>query len=333
MTTFIEVVAKYSAVDAISARARLVEISDYYSQRAKSLGYVPLVGATTVSGLSSMLFLARKDSGQIDPEKLPKELVEAFRLQYPNVFESGGLNSLTPDSAHGYLNGWSGKYTEVLARDTLNSGGSIGGVSLADGEVAVLATNPNQALWDMKIEPSGKLLQIKATNSVAYVKETLQDLDGTEIDVISTNLPGFEVETNVDLMELAVSKGQIDEFIDNAFSDAVGDFGIDDLLGPLALLITGGTGILLIKKVREDLKNGVQLPELYKSYGPKIVGRAINIISPIPFLGFFVSKYLRGRMLLEEAVRVASQRVTRANKLLARMSNSGYIVPNPKQAS
>ncbi len=332
MTSFSEVVAKYSAVDAIDARARLAEISDHYSQRAKSLGYLPLVVATTVSGLSSMLFLARKDSGQIDPDKLPKELVEAFRLQYPNVFESGGLNSLTPDSAHGYLNGWSGKYTEVLARDTLNSGGSIGGLSLSDGEVAVLATNPNQALWDMKIEPSGKLFQIKATESVAYVKETLQDLDGTEIDVISTNLPGFEVETNVDLMELAASKGQIDEFIDSALSDSADDFGIDDLLGPLALLITGGTSILLIKKIREDLKQGVQLPELYKSYGPKIVGRAVNIISPIPFSGFFVSKYLRGRVLLEEAVRVASQRVARANKLLARMSDAGYIVPNPKKA-
>ena len=332
MTTFSEVASKYSGVDTIGARARLAEISDYYSQRAKSLGYLPLVGATTVSGLSSMLFLARKDSGQIDPDKLPKELVEAFRLQYPNVFDSGGLNSLTPDSAHGYLNGWSGKYTEVLARDTLNSGGSIGGLSLTDGEVAVLATNPNQALWDMKIEPSGKLFQIKATESVAYVKETLQDLDGTEIDVISTNLPGFEVDTDVDLMELSASKDQIDEFIDGAFSDATGDFGIDDLLGPLALLVTATTSILLIKKIREDLKQGVQLPELYKSYGPKIVGRALNIISPIPFSGFFASKYLRGRMLLKEAVRVASQRVAHANKLLAQMNDAGYIVPNPKKA-
>ena len=332
MTTFSEVVAKYSTVDAIRARARLAEMTDYYSQKAKNLGYLPLVGATTVSGLSSILFLTIKDSGQIDPEKLPQELVEAFRLQYPNVFESGGLNSLTPESANGYLNGWSGKYTEVLARDTLNSGGSIGGLSLADGEVAVLATNPNQALWDMMIEPSGKLFQIKATESVAYVKETLQDLDGTDIDVISTNLPGFEFETNVDLMELAASKDQIDEFIDSSLSDAAGDFGIDDFLGPLALLITGGTSILLIKKIREDLKQGVQLPELYRSYGPKIVGRAINIVSPIPFSGFFVSKYLRGRVLLEEAVRVASQRFARANKLQARMSDAGYNVPNPKMA-
>ena len=153
-----------------------------------------------------------------------------------------------------------------------------------------------------------------------------------EIDVISTNLPGFEVETDVDLMELSASKDQIDEFIDGSFSDATGDFGIDDLLGPIALLITGGTSVLLIKKIREDLKQGVQLPELYRSYGPKIVGRAINIVSPSPFSGFFVSKYLRGRVLLEEAVRVAFQRVARANKLQARMSDAGYIVPNPKMA-
>jgi hypothetical protein len=323
VTTFSEVVARYSSVDALGARARLTEISDFYSQKAKKLGYVPLVGASTVSGLSGLLLLTMKDSGEIDSEKLPKELVEAFQLQYPNVFESGGLNSMTPESANGYLNGWSGKYTEVLARDTLNDGGSIGGFSLDEGEVAVLATNPNQALWDMMIEPSGKLFQIKATDSVAYVKETLQDLDGTEIDVISTNLPGFDVESNVDLMELVASKDQIDDFIDSALSDAADDFGLDDFLGPIALLVTAGTSFLLIKKIREDLKQGVQLSELYKSYGPKIVGRAVNIVSPIPFSGFFVAKYLRGRVLLEEAVRVASQRVARANKLLTRMSDFG----------
>jgi hypothetical protein len=230
---------------------------------------------------------------------------------------------MTLESANGYLNGWSGKYTEVIARDTLNDGGSIGGFSLDEGEVAVLATNPNQELWDMMIEPSGKLFQVKATESVAYVKETLEDLDGTEIDVISTNLPSFDVETNVDLMELAASKDQIDDFMDSALSDAADDFGLDDLLGPIALLITASTTILLIKKIREDLKQGVHLPELYKSYGPKIVGRAVNIVSPVPFSGFFVAKYLRGRVLLEEAVRVASQRVARANKLLTRMSDAG----------
>lgn len=333
MIVFSDVVAKYSDVDAIDARARLAEIADYYSKKAKNLGYIPLVGAATSSGLLSLLFLTRNETGQIDPEKLPKELVEAFQLQYPNVYESGGLNSLTPDSASGYLNGWSGKYTEVLTRDTLNSGGSIGGLSLADGEVAVLATNPNQALWDIRIEPSGKLFQIKSTESVSYVKETLEDLDGTDIDVISTSLPDFDVETDVDLMELTMEKDQIDEFIDGAFSDAVDDFGLDDVLGPLALLITAGTSFVLIKKIREDLKHGAQLSELYKSYGPKIVGRAINLISPIPFSGLFVAKFLRGRMLLTEAVKVASERVARANRLLVRMSNSGYIVPKPDEAS
>ena len=89
----------------------------------------------------------------------------------------------------------------------------------------------------------------------------------------------------------------------------------------------------MIKKIREDLKQGVQLSELYKSYGPKVVGRAINLISPIPFSGLFVAKFLRGRMLLTEAVKVASKRVAHANKLLVKMSNSGYVVPQPDEAS
>lgn len=56
MTIFSDVVAKYSDGDVVSARARLTEIADYYSKKAKNLGYVPLVGAATTSGLLSLLF-------------------------------------------------------------------------------------------------------------------------------------------------------------------------------------------------------------------------------------------------------------------------------------
>ena len=66
MTLFSDVVAKYSDGDVVSTRARLTEIADYYSKKAKNLGYVPLVGAATTSGLLSLLFLARNESGQID---------------------------------------------------------------------------------------------------------------------------------------------------------------------------------------------------------------------------------------------------------------------------
>jgi hypothetical protein len=316
---------RYGSRSAADARRSVDEIADRYVARARSIGYVPLVGAATASGLMGVLLLARNDAGVIDESKLPGELVEAFKMQYPNVYEAGGLGALTPESAEGYLNGWSGKYTEILARDTLNSGGSIGGVSLSAGETAVLATDPTQAQWDMMIEPTGRLLQIKSTDSVAYVKETMEDLDGTGIDVIATDLPDFTEDSSVELFELAMTKDEIDAFIDSAILDSTGVIDIDDVLGVFALLFTAGTTLVLVKKVREDLKQGKSARDLYRTYGPRVIGKAINLASPIPFTGFITSWWLRGRVMLAEAAGTARERVTRADQMLARMRARGMV--------
>jgi hypothetical protein len=316
---------RYGSRSAAGARRSVDEIADRYVARARGIGYVPLVGAATASGLLGVLLLARNDAGVIDESKLPGELVEAFKMQYPNVYEAGGLGALTPESAEGYLNGWSGKYTEILARDTLNSGGSIGGVSLNAGETAVLATDPTQAQWDMMIEPTGRLLQIKSTDSVAYVKETMDDLDGTGIDVIATDLPDFTEDSSVELFELAMTKDEIDAFIDSAILDSTGVIDIDDVLGAFALLFTAGTTLVLVKKVREDLKQGKSARDLYRTYGPRVIGKAINLASPIPFTGFITSWWLRGRVMLAEAAGTARERVTRADQMLARMRARGMV--------
>ena len=325
MTRLQEMLQRYGSRSAADARRSVDEIADRYVARARGIGYVPLVGAATASGLMGVLLLARNDAGVIDESKLPGELVEAFKMQYPNVYEAGGLGALTPESAEGYLNGWSGKYTEILARDTLNSGGSIGGVSLNAGETAVLATDPTQAQWDMMIEPTGRLLQIKSTDSVAYVKETMDDLDGTSIDVIATDLPDFTEDSSVELFELAMTKDEIDAFIDSAILDSTGVIDIDDVLGAFALLFTAGTTLVLVKKVREDLKQGKSARDLYRTYGPRVIGKAINLASPIPFTGFITSWWLRGRVMLAEAAGTARERVTRADQMLARMRARGMV--------
>lgn len=325
MTRLSELLQRYESRSAEDARTAVTQIADRYASRARGLGYVPLTGAATAAGLLGILLLARDNSGGIDESKLPKELVEAFKMQYPNVYEAGGLSSLTPESAEGYLNGWSGKYTEILARDMLNSGSSIGGLSLNVGETAVLASDPTQAQWDLKIEPSGRLLQVKSTDSVAYVKETMEELDGTEIDVIATNLPDFDEDSSAELMELAMTKDEIDSFLDSAIIDATGDIGLDDFLGVFALLFTAGTTLVLVKKVREDLKRGKSARDLYRTYGPRVVGKAINLASPIPFTGFVTSWWLRGRVMLAEASDMARERVNRADEMLARMRTRGMV--------
>jgi len=325
MSRLPELLQRYGSRSAADARTAVTQIADRYARKAQGIGYVPLTGAATASGLVGVLLLARDESGVINESKLPGELVEAFKLQYPNVYEAGGLGSLTAESVEGYLNGWSGKYTEILARDMLNSGSSIGGLSLDAGETAVLAADPAQAQWDMIIEPSGRLLQVKSTGSVAYVRETMEELEGTGIDVISTDLPDFDEDSSVELMELAMTKDEIDSFLESAMIDATGDIGLDDFLGVFALLFTAGTTLVLVKKVRDDLKRGTSARDLYRTYGPRVIGKAINLASPIPFTGFVTSWWLRGRVMLAEASETVRERVNRADELLARMRTRGMV--------
>ncbi|MEY2966500.1 MAG: hypothetical protein RLY50_550 [Actinomycetota bacterium] len=310
-----ELALRYAA-QVNDARRRVEEIADGYVQRATTAGYLPLVGVATAGGLMAAVGMALDGNGFVDPSKLDPDVVEGFQLQFPRLYADGALSRLTMSEAESYANGWTGKITEIRVRDALNDGESIGGLRLADGETAVLTDDPTQALWDMRIEPSGRLLQIKSTDSVAYVRETMNDLEGTGIDIITTDLPEFSADFDGELYEMSVSKAEIDEFLRADLDAADDDWDISSVLGPLGFLVMGGSALLLVKKVRDEIKRGADMRTLYRSFGPSVVSRAVNLASPIPFTGNAAGWYLRRRILLEEAVRVARERLARAERLV-----------------
>ena len=135
----------------------------------------------------------------LEPESNP-QLLEAFRLQYPRVaekllkgaskdeLEDAGylreqlaelLRGESEDELGGWERGVKGKYFEVLVRDRLNDGESVGELSLEPGQVARLAESPTQQGWDVEIvNQDGTLdeaLQLKATESMTYVKTALDE--------------------------------------------------------------------------------------------------------------------------------------------------------------
>ena len=125
-SSFEELVAFYDIRSAPDTRMRLAEIASEYSLRAKQFGYVPLVGAATPEGLMSFLRLSVDHSGRIDESKLPGDLIEAFRVRFPNVHGHEDIGSLTPDSAQKFVEGWCRKFIEILVRDALNSRKTVG---------------------------------------------------------------------------------------------------------------------------------------------------------------------------------------------------------------
>lgn len=321
-----ELAFRYKGRTSVQARQATNSVHAHYLERARKFGFVARVGAASTTGLASLLLVCRTESGTIDPSKLPEDLLEAFELQYPNLHQAGRLSELTPESAQSLLNGWTGKYVEILVRNSLNSGDCVGGVSLAAGEVAVLAESPNQELWDLRIEPSGRLLQVKATDDLAYVKETLRELQGSDVDVVVTG--HFEIdETSAPaLIEFALAKDEVDNLVQGALADSVDDLDIDDFVGSFGLVLTAGSILWLVRAIWNGLNQGKSITALSREYGPRAVGKAINLVSPIPGVGFGVSRILKRQMIRSEVARIVKQRIRRADQLLVRREKrNGFV--------
>ena len=150
-------------------RSRLQEIGQRYRRRHEHevLELAAIAADVGIDDLTSL---------RLEPGENPL-LREAFERQYPNlnVDELAGRGG---EELDGLANGLKGKYFEILLRDRLNSGESVGGIVLGQGEEALLAESANQPGWDLQIvDSSGEqidVLQAKATDSMAYVKAHLE---------------------------------------------------------------------------------------------------------------------------------------------------------------
>lgn len=310
------------------ASQQLEQLAHRYSARAKKIGYVPLTGIATVGGLAGLLLSARNPQGTIDPAKLPEQVREAFALQFPNKFEAGELSNLHESMVQPLLSGWVGKYAEILARDKLNSGQSLGGYRLADGEVAQLAKDPTQEGWDLVVNPSGLKFQVKATSDLGYIRDSVNELDDSGVIFITTELDdGSDLsDLGVLLLEMDQSKeelvGLISDEVGEA-TDALDDFGfLEDVLGPFALLVSAGTGAVLVKKAYDDYKMHGSMATIRRNYGSRVAGKIATMISPIPFTGLLLRKFIDTRMLLKDALNVAQQRLERVSRIARSLANS-----------
>ena len=156
-------------------------------------------------------------SVEIIQERVDPQILEALRLQYPNL----NIKEIPPENLQGVVNGVKGKYFEVLLRDKLNSGEWVGDLHLEEGQKAILAESSTQPGWDIKIVDSNgeviELLQAKATDSVAYIKEHLERYP--DIRVVATD----EVaEKFVDQASSQVIDSDIlDSVIENSTQEAI----------------------------------------------------------------------------------------------------------------
>ena len=195
---------------------------------------------------------------------------EAFNRQYPNVaIES--LIGASDERLDGLANGIKGKYFEMLVCARLNAGEDLGELQLQPGQTARLAGSSTQPGWDLRIENEDgsvdELLQLKATESMGYVKEAL--VEHPDIRVV---VPSEVDDRADDILGTDISNEQLDN-IAQAQIGEMGESAVDDLLDkgaeaafdsiPFAsMIVTGvleGSSILTGRStLRESFRRGAK---------------------------------------------------------------------------
>ncbi|MCH7842515.1 MAG: hypothetical protein IID01_07080 [Chloroflexi bacterium] len=244
-------------------RSSLADLASHYRNKSEQEILEIAAIAADVSA-NSILNLG------LEPESDPR-FMESFQLQYPNV----NLDSLVGASEErlaGLANGIKGKYFEVLVRDRLNNGESLGELRLGPGQVARLAESPTQEGWDLEIVnvEDGSLveqLQLKATTSMSYVKTALEkypdirvavpsDIDGVKDEILRTDISDNDLTEAVNRQLGEQSEDALNDMLDQSAEWAFDTIPI--VSGILVGLTEGRLVLIGQSSLEESLQRGAR---------------------------------------------------------------------------
>ena len=205
----------------------------------------------------------------LEPEANP-QILEAFERQYPNeTLES--LRGQSPEQLQGWVNGVKGKYFEVLVRDRLRARDRLGELQLEPGQRVELAPSPTQPGWDLRIEnedgSTDELLQLKATESMRYVKDALEkypnirvvvpsEIDDSSNKIVGSGISDEQLEGVTDAQMSEIGESGLKNLADHAAE------GVADSIPLVSMITTGvieGRNVLTGRStLRESLRRGAK---------------------------------------------------------------------------
>lgn len=213
----------------------------------------------------------------VSSSALTAQMQEAWKLANPDQ-SIASLNGMQPEKITGYLNGWKGKYFEVLVRDQLNDGRWIGDIHLGPGETAHLATHATQPGWDLLITDHHgtvmKELQLKATNSIGYLKQALDHYPS--IHIVTTdevfNASGHLTFQFTDcLTPSGISNAELTDHIRGATDAALHHATLSDFDDLIDVLPALPFIVIAVDEGRQIIMQGKTLAAALESGGERIV--------------------------------------------------------------
>ena len=278
-----------------------------------------------LAGTAAEVSAENRLSNILEPDANPR-LLEAFELQFPNVsLES--LRGMSEDDLEGYVSGLKGKFFEVLVRDRLNDGESVGEITLQARQRALLADSPTQPGWDLKIVDQGgetvEALQLKATENIYYIKEHLErypdirvvtpkEIDGLPEEILQTNILHDELAEGAreHLEELGESGWE--NLVETGAASAL-DFL--PVLSVVVVLATEGHAMLMGRTTLEQtLRRGGQRLAMAGAYSVvvSVAGHAAPLVLPLRFVEGRITARVTLSRLLEskiEELKLIAERV------------------------
>ena len=194
-------------------------------------------------------------------------VLRALNETNPN-FDPTALANYSDEQMMGVLSSAKGKYFEYLVEDKLNAGEIVGDVVLPSGYHAEVASSLVQPGWDIKIlDEHGSVadyLQLKATNSISYIHETLErypDITVLGTSEIADKADGLILDSNISEQEIT---NQISDYIADVDTDFINEFldAFNPLMPLVFILATEGYKIYVdrnsIEKSYEIIQSRVE---------------------------------------------------------------------------
>ena len=227
-----------------------------------------------VAAIAADVSLDRVVNLGLEPQANPL-FREAFNRQYPNV-DIESLVGASDERLRGLANGVKGKHFEMLVRDRLNAGERLGELQLQPGQTAHLAESSTQPGWDLRIENEDgtidEFLQLKATDSMSYVKKALvehpdirvvvpSEVDDQADDILGTDISNEQLDN--------ITQAQIGEMGESALED-LSDKAVEAAFDSIPFVSMVATGVIEGSSV---LTGRSTLRESFRR-GAKRMGRA-----------------------------------------------------------
>lgn len=256
--------------------------------RALAGGYIKARGTSIMDAAAiGFAFDVVFSEPTFDLAKITPEMASAWEMAYPNVPIESLAGRSTEDLA-GAISGWKGKLFEVEVANRLNDGEWVGDLHLEAGQHAELAASATQPGWDLQIlNEDGSVadaVQLKATESVAYVHEALERYPDTPI--LATHEVAAKLADHGTVIDSGLQNDILTDSVSDHVADASADAFSDGLIGamPVSIIVVTEAARVLSGKKTVDAALASGGDRLAKGVVAGAVAAGVSVIAT-PFVG------------------------------------------------